>query len=481
MPPIQQVKKKKYHRYLLPALFLLLDYLAIVGAESSAILLHDMFGGLEHVSEMIHREYIYVWVPLVFLLFLTRSRAYKRMQPIMLVVKEVFYSIVYGLIACILLLYFFKASLLASRLYVVLFGVLVLFYIYILRYLARKVMKSYSFLPEPIILIGSGSTAEAVLKFFDEDLGYRYEVIGIIDDHPILPKLAKRSLLVGRAEQLEEIVRASGIKTVVIAKTDIAKETLQSIIAKIQPYVRNISFVPDLVGTPMAGAEVDLLFSEKIMLMKIHNNLARRRNRWIKRMFDLILSFLLCVGILPVILVLSVIIKLDSKGPVFFNAKRIGQHGETFTCYKFRSMYQESDEILEQYLSKHPAAKDEWQEFAKLRGYDPRVTNVGRWMRKYSLDELPQIFNVLLGNMSLVGPRPYLPREKADIGEENFATISLTVPGITGFWQVNGRNSVNFAGRVAMDVWYVQNWSVWVDFVYLFKTFRVVVCGKGAY
>ena len=136
--------------------------------------------------------------------------------------------------------------------------------------------------------------------------------------------------------------------------------------------------------------------------------------------------------------------------------------------------------ILENYLTENAEARAEWNEFQKLKGYDPRVTRVGRIIRRTSLDELPQILNVLLGNMSLVGPRPYLPREKEKMGS-HFDTICMTTPGITGLWQVSGRSDVSFAGRLHLDEWYVHNWSVWVDVMCLFKTVKIVVFGKGAY
>ena len=184
--------------------------------------------------------------------------------------------------------------------------------------------------------------------------------------------------------------------------------------------------------------------------------------------------------IIPILFVLGVIIKLDSKGSVFYNAQRLGENGKNFTCYKFRSMYTDGDERLKKYLAENPEAAAEWKEFAKLRGYDPRVTKAGRWMRRTSLDELPQLLNVLEGTMSLVGPRPYLPREKADMGAD-VEIITMAKPGITGFWQINGRNDVTFADRVAMDVWYVKNWSLARDIMFLAKTFKIVLGKSGAY
>ncbi|MCF2602081.1 sugar transferase, partial [Anaerovibrio lipolyticus] len=165
---------------------------------------------------------------------------------------------------------------------------------------------------------------------------------------------------------------------------------------------------------------------------------------------------------------------------VFFNDYRIGKSGRTFLCYKFRSMYTDSDRILQEYLEQDDEARQEWEEFQKLRGFDPRVTAVGRFIRKTSLDELPQVINVLLGDMSLVGPRPYLPREKDIIGDY-LDIICQVQPGITGIWQVSGRSDVNFAGRLELDEWYVKNRSILIDIKCLLKTAQIVLFGKGAY
>ena len=318
------------------------------------------------------------------------------------------------------------------------------------------------------------------MRSFEQDLGYRYRVVGILDDSPTSEALPRKFLLMGTLGKAAEIIRETGVKTVVITAPGMDKYNLQHLLENVQPYVRDIVFVPDLIGVPLYNVEAQTLFNEQIMMLSLHNNLARRRNKVMKRIFDVVVGSLLCVPIIPIIVILSFWIKIDSKGSVFFNAQRIGKGGKVFTCYKFRSMHLDSQEILEEYLAAHPEAKKEWDTFAKLRDYDPRVTRVGRWIRKYSLDELPQILNVIKGDMSLVGPRPYLPREKEDIGEY-LSTITLTVPGITGFWQTSGRNDVSFAGRVAMDTWYVRNWSIWLDLMYLFKTAKIVFTGKGAY
>ena len=286
--------------------------------------------------------------------------------------------------------------------------------------------------------------------------------------------------MLGKVNEAEKIVKNSPIQTVIITAPGMVRDKLQQLITTVQPHVRNLSYVPDLIGTPMADVEAQSLFSEEILMLHMRNNLALRRNQIYKRLFDLALTITGGLLISPILLLLAVYIKVDSKGNAFYNADRIGKNGKIFRCYKFRSMYVNGDGILQDYLEKNPEAAEEWKTYAKLRDYDPRVTKAGTWMRKYSLDELPQILNVIKGDMSLVGPRPYLPREKEDIGND-IKTITLSLPGITGYWQVSGRNDVSFQERVAMDTWYVRNWSVWLDIMYLAKTFQAVIFGKGAY
>lgn len=470
----------RVRRICAPLLFISFDYFAILLAEQMAFGLHDIYGLLMGTSYHVPDAYLYFWSPLVFIAFLAISQTYTKMQPILETVRQIFYAVLYALITCILALYFMEASLLASRLYVVLFGVFALFNIYVVRYVILKILKTSNSLMKPVILIGAGKTAELVLRSFEQDLGYRYKVVGILDDAPISDTLPQRFLLMGTLENAAAIIRDSAVNTVIVTAPGMEKEKLQALLEEIQPHVRDMIFVPDLIGVPLYNVEAQTLFNEQIMMLSLRNNLARRRNRLFKRFFDAVVGAFLCIPILPFLFVLAICIKLDSKGDAFFNAERIGKEGKTFTCYKFRSMYLNSSEILGEYLATNPVAKKEWDTFAKLRDYDPRVTKVGRWIRKYSLDELPQILNVIKGDMSLVGPRPYLPREKEDIGEY-LSTITLTVPGITGFWQTSGRNDVSFAGRVAMDTWYVRNWSIWLDLMYLFKTVKIVFTGKGAY
>ncbi len=195
----------------------------------------------------------------------------------------------------------------------------------------------------------------------------------------------------------------------------------------------------------------------------------------LKRVFDFVLSFLLMVFLLPVFTVLGLLIEFDSPGPIFYHSRRYGRHGRMFNMYKFRSMVINADELLAQLKDKNEVDGP----IFKIKK-DPRITGMGVFLRRYSLDELPQIFNVLKGDMSLVGPRPFpiTQLEKEDLRQLRRLGIR---PGITGLWQIRGRSDVSFDKLLRWDIWYIKNWSFWLDLYILFQTFPVVVKGKGAY
>jgi len=197
-----------------------------------------------------------------------------------------------------------------------------------------------------------------------------------------------------------------------------------------------------------------------------------------KMLFDYIIALFLLILLSPILTLIAWKIKKDNIGSVIFEGLRIGKDGHLFKCYKFRSMYDNDDAVLEQYFVEHEDKRIEWKKYHKLK-YDPRVTAFGDFIRKTSLDELPQLINVVRGEMSIVGPRPYLPIEKEEMGEA-YDTIIKIKPGITGYWQVNGRNEVDFQTRLEMDCWYISNWSIWQDMSLLLKTVWVVITRKGA-
>lgn len=471
--------KDRWQRYLLPLIFAAADYLAVVLAEGCAVALRNAVDFWRHSQYGIPDAYEYIWVPLVFIVFLNLMHTYRQAQPVVDMIRRIFYAVLNGLLASVLLLYLLKLTDSASRLFFVFFAAFALLFLYIGRYILLKALKHYRYFHEPVVLVGAGRTAERVLRFFDGDLGYRYNIIGIIDDDPISERVARQYRYLGNFAQAEKLVRRIGVATVIVTAPGLSRDKLAGLIARLQPYVRNIAFVPDLIGTPMADVQVDVLFSEEILLMRLKNNLARSGNCFLKRTFDLVATILGSIVLSPFLLALAVMVAVDNRGRVIFAHRRVGRGGREFPCYKFQTMVPDAQERLQEYLAVNPEARREWEENFKLTN-DPRVTRLGAFLRKTSLDELPQILNVIVGDMSLVGPRPIVQAEVPRY-RENIREYYMVRPGITGMWQASGRSDTTYEERVAMDTWYVRNWSVWIDLVYLFKTFKAVLVGKGAY
>lgn len=200
--------------------------------------------------------------------------------------------------------------------------------------------------------------------------------------------------------------------------------------------------------------------------------------REIKRAFDLVLSALLLLLLSPLMLLIAVAVGLQG-GPIIFSHQRVGQGGHLFPCYKFRSMIPNAEEHLKNLLATFPALRADWEREHKLK-YDPRVTRLGSFLRRTSLDELPQLFNVLRGDMSLVGPRPVVLKELEKYGSDQIYYL-MARPGITGLWQVSGRSELDYANRVDLDKWYVNHWSLRFDCSILYRTAGAVLARQGAY
>lgn len=250
------------------------------------------------------------------------------------------------------------------------------------------------------------------------------------------------------------------------------------LVGKLGRLTQHMYVVPSFRGLPLVGLETSHFFGQDMAVLWVPNNLARRGPQFIKRMFDIVVSASLLFVIAPLLAILASRV-WQSGGPVLFGHQRIGRRGEPFTCYKFRTMVPSADKVLNEVLATNAAHRAEWEKDHKLKK-DPRVTKIGAYMRRTSLDELPQLWNVLKGEMSLVGPRPIVDNELVRYGEHSDYYLECR-PGITGLWQISGRNDVDYAARVQLDTWYARNWSMWYDVVILLRTIRVVFARNGAY
>ncbi|HET9960146.1 MAG TPA: exopolysaccharide biosynthesis polyprenyl glycosylphosphotransferase [Polyangiaceae bacterium] len=282
--------------------------------------------------------------------------------------------------------------------------------------------------------------------------------------------------VVGGFELAPMMAQRLGIRTAVIAMPEMDAAGVLSIIERHADGYINVLVIPDLFNLAHFGAPTKYLGG--VLGIEVQRQLLLRWPRIAKRALDLVLTMIGGVLILPILATLALLVKLDSKGPIFYPQRRLGQDGVRFAALKFRTMYQDAERRLQELLARDPKLRAEYEEFHKLAA-DPRVTRIGRFLRRYSLDELPQLWNVIKGDMSLVGPRPYLEREIPEMDQKE-AIILRVKPGITGIWQVTWRNESTFEQRVQLDVEYVRNWSPWLDLYVLARTVPVVLGGTGS-
>ena len=289
-----------------------------------------------------------------------------------------------------------------------------------------------------------------VARALSEETNYGYTVIGFLDDDP--EKIGTRIDGVKVHKGIDKVLayaKRSNVKDLFIALPNGERDRIRSLIENLQHKVERLLFVPDMLGVVATETTLVHFFHQQVFALKIRNNLSRPFNILLKRCFDILASGVLMIILSIPLLILAVLVKLDLGGPVFFRQTRVGRNGKTFGCRKFRTMYADAEERLSALLATDAEAREEWSKYRKLRN-DPRVTKFGEFLRTTSLDELPQLFNVLVGEMSLVGPRPVL-QEEIDLYYKDKAEFCFSVrPGVTGLWQVSGRNNNHYDYRIAV-------------------------------
>ena len=456
------------------------DYVAIVLGTLAAYYLRLNLSFLLVISHFeVDEIYVYGIIPIVFLSILLLNNTYSIVSTYWDTMKNLFRSITIGVVVSIVLMYTGHVTNDVSRLFVVFAYILILLSVLSERFVVGKILSKAGYLVTPVLLVGAGKTAELVKRSLDRMPIATYKIIGYVDDNPKSSSIAKEYPCLGAFSDVEDVIKDTGVQTVLICAPGLEPKKLVSLINQLQLFVKRVAFVPELFGLPTSNITARGMMEEQAVVLHVQNNLARKSNRIMKRIFDIVATVYGGILILPIFAIIAVLIYLDSPGPIIFGHKRIGQGGKEFPCYKFRSMVSNAQEALEVYLKENPEAREEWEREFKLKD-DPRVTRIGKFLRKTSLDELPQLWNVLVGDMSLVGPRPIVRDEIVKYGDY-INDFYLVPPGITGVWQVSGRSDTTYEERVLMDSWYVHNWSVWIDIVYLLKTVLVVYKAKGAY
>lgn len=370
-------------------------------------------------------------------------------------------------------LYFTNAGNGWARIALLISGVIALLSVLLVRWAMRRLLLRLGVWGEEVVVLGAGVTGEALIKNLLASPSFGLRPVMVLDDNSNLYGSSVQGVpIVGPIE-----LAANEVRAVFVALPSLSREELPELLRGSLAGVQRVLIVPDYVGLESQWVEARSVSG--MLTLEVQRHLLRPEAQWTKRVLDLIGAGLGGLMLVPLFLLLALLVHMDSRGPVFFRQPRIGRDGRGFQVLKFRTMRVDAEVVLEEFLRDHPELRLEWDRDQKLR-VDPRVTRLGYWLRRSSLDELPQLWNVFCGEMSLVGPRPIVASEVERYGEwiEMYIRVS---PGMAGLWQVSGRNALSYDERVQMDVSYIRNWSVWLDLVILAKLPAAIFSSRGAY
>jgi Undecaprenyl-phosphate galactose phosphotransferase WbaP len=346
------------------------------------------------------------------------------------------------------------------------------------RYFVKSAMGKAGLWGKPVLVLGAQEAGAHLVKVLQREWQLGFKPIGIFKNRPspaeeVLEDVPYEAILTDAMTVAQEY----RVDSAIFAMPHIQRDHLAKLVNLANTSFRYVIVMPNLGGiTNSAVIARDFAGNFGV---EIKHNLRFPWPRRAKRILDLLFAAVGGLLLSPLLITIIVLIKLDSPGPALFVQKRPGLNGAMFRIFKFRTMYTDAERRFAELSHENPALGEEFEKHGKVKD-DPRVTRVGRWLRKSSVDELPQLWNVLKGDMSLVGPRPYLTIQTSQLGGTE-RLIMQVAPGITGLWQVSGRSDVTLEHRVALDRYYVHNWSVWLDLVILARTVRIVILGRGAY
>lgn len=338
-------------------------------------------------------------------------------------------------------------------------------------YYSKKLAFRFALFRRAVFAVCDNLGHENIVRWFESGNPFGYEVQAVLNvDRESMPQIHS---------QIDKLIKDDRFDMAVIDFDTNNIHEYSDLIDHIQKNIYRVIILPKISKMPVINGELISSIHNKGMAFYIRNNLLNPIDIISKKVFDFVASIFLIVFLVPVFAILYLVVFVSSKSDPIFAHTRIGKDGKKFKVYKFRTMYVDADVKLAELLQKCQESAKEWEQDFKLRN-DPRITSIGKFLRKTSLDELPQIINVLKGEMSLVGPRPIVEDEIKKYGEY-FEYFTSVKPGITGLWQVSGRNDIDYDERVQLDVWYVRNWSMELDLQILIKTILVVSRGKGSY
>jgi Undecaprenyl-phosphate galactose phosphotransferase WbaP len=343
------------------------------------------------------------------------------------------------------------------------------------RYVVRRLFIHLGLWGESVIIIGDLQKAHSLADYFKTRLQYGFLPTAVLSNQPRPGDLIGACPLVPIC-RIKVFARSLSVKTAMIIIEDL--NDLGAVIKHYRDTFQWIILIKDKYENYGLTFLKPLDFMD-VLGLQVKNNLLSKSTHVYKRMVDVILAFLGLLFLAPFFTLIAIMIKWESRGAVFYRQRRLGKNGKIFNLLKFRTMHQNAEEILKEQLVHNPELRKEWDRYQKLSN-DPRITRGGNFLRRFSLDELPQLWNVLKGEMSLVGPRPIMV-DQLELYGETIKECFQVRPGITGLWQVSGRNQTTFARRAELDLEYIQRWSIWLDIYILFKTVKIVIWHEGAY
>ncbi len=340
----------------------------------------------------------------------------------------------------------------------------------------RSWLRSRGWKVRNVLILGTGEMGQVLANKISLDKNLGYNVVAFLEDNTEKKDESQFSIpILGNIDtgRIKEIIRTKKINEIIIASNSLSAERILDIVTECERLNVEFKIVPGILELIASRLDVEELSG--IPLLTISEISLKGLNAIVKRSFDVFFSSIGLVVLFPLFAFFALLIKFTSAGPVFFRQERVGKDGETFYMFKFRSMVQDAEKLFPKLA---PLSEVDGNLF-KMKN-DPRITPLGKFMRRYSIDELPQVLNVFLGQMSLVGPRPPLPREVAKYSSWHMKRLRVR-PGITGPWQVAGRSLLPFEEMVHLDIYYIENWSLWLDLKILLRTVPVVLLGTGAY
>jgi len=419
------------------------------------LLLTDAFAlliALEVATSLFHLEESssnYYWITVLSLFTLLLEKVYFTRHDFWGDLKRIYKALFFSFLAVFTVITLTKISVDYSHSFIFVFFLLAFFTLPFFKRVSKKIIFTFNFFKLKVHVVAKGKQKTEIEEELEENWYFGFQPT------------------------------SNNYDMVIINSKSFPTPELETLIQHYTNRTKDIYVIPYMSHLDFSHATIIDYSNIRLSAIHIENRLLNYKNILIKYIFEKTLTLLIFPFALFLHIFISLAIKLDSKGSAIFKQKRLGKDAKPFSCYKYRTMYENGDEILQEYLESHPDEKEYYEEYHKYKN-DPRITKIGNFLRKSSLDEFPQFYNILQGKMNLIGPRPYMLNEREKIGKVHEEIILKVKPGITGLWQVNGRNKLSFQERVQLDSWYIQNWSLWGDFVILLKTVKVVLFKVGA-